>query len=237
MYPPGRGSRQGQEVRVLVVDAHRLVAESVARMLSQLGMVRTATSATSLEAARHLLAGGETEVVLVDSDVDGEPGLDLIERVPRQGRPRPAVVVFSTVTEPEQVAQALRAGAAGWLVKDSSVEELAEALEAVQAGRRWVTPRLRSPVIDALLDDRRIGAVSGTPPNLSPRQVEVLECLVEGLSHAETAARLHLSTNTVRTHVQHMCRLLDVHSTPALVALARRGGVLPFPDAASSPPK
>lgn len=214
---------QRDGIAVLVVDAHRLVAESVARLLSQLDVVSAATSATSLDAARGVLRRGDTDVVIVDHDVDGESGLDLVEHVPRQGQRRPAVIVFSTLVDPHPVADALQAGALGWLAKDSSVEELAAAVASVLAGDRWVTPRLRSAVIDALVEDRPTGTAQLALPMLSPRQHEVLECLVDGLTHAEAAERLHVSPNTVRTHVAHMCRMLDVHSTPALVALARAG--------------
>lgn len=226
--PSGGPPRPGRPLAVVVVDDQRLVAESLARMLSELDDVGSAGAVTSLDAARGVLGRGTTDVVLVDLEVHGESGLDLVERVPRQGRARPLVMIFSTVTDPHRVAGALLAGAAGWLVKDASVEQLVAALSAVQEGRHWVPPPLRADVIEALLTDRR-AASSPDRPTLSPRQLEVLECLLEGLAHAEVAERLGLSTSTVRTHVRHMCRMFDVHSTPALLALARAEQVASSP--------
>jgi DNA-binding NarL/FixJ family response regulator len=229
---PTASSRRNLDV--LVVDHHRLVAESVARMLPQIDTVRTATSVSSLATARRVVRRGNTDVVLVDDRVGNESGLDLIGSAPLRGRLPPTVVVFSAAVRPDAVAQALQAGAAGWVSKDCSLDELAEALAETTAGRRWVSPGLRAGVIESLLGEARVPSDPG-PARLTPRQRDVLRCLMEGLTHVETAERLHLSPSTVHTHVAHMCRVLDVHSTPALVALARGTLLVPTERSASRP--
>jgi DNA-binding NarL/FixJ family response regulator len=228
--------RQGFGLTLLLVDGHRLIGESVARMLPQLEPVRTATFATSLSQARDVLDRGGIDIVLVDDIVDHESGLDLLEHTPRSGR-HAHIAVFSATTEPTRVAEALRHGAAGWIVKDCGHEELVEALTTIRSGRRWVSPRLRADVIHALVQPVDTGAQQTSSVTLSPRQREVLSCLVAGMSHGETAEQLGLSLSTVRTHVRHMCAMLDVHSTPALVAVARAGRLALLADTAATRPR
>ncbi len=217
--------RHGHGLTILLVDGHRLVTESLAGLLPELYQIRATMTAPSLSAAREVLRRGGIDLVLVDDFVDGASGLELIDAESRHGC-TPLVMIFSASADPRQIAEALRAGAAGWVAKDCSREELITAIRTVGSGRRWVAPRLRAPVIDAL--------VRGGDPQpaesgviLSARQWEVLSSLAEGMSHGETAVHMGLSLSTIRTHVRHMCQALDVHSTPELVAMVWDGRLKP----------
>lgn len=210
-------------LRVLVLDGQRLIAESVAGILPLLDAVRSASSVTTVQRARATMRKGGVDLVLADDVVHGTPTLDLLHLEPHRGG-RPGVVFFSANTDPQQVAQTLRAGARGWVAKDCAQQELGQALERITEGSRWVSSRIRSEVIEALLDaEETEGEPAGGGLTLSPRRREVMACLMEGLSHGETAAQLGVSLSTVRTHVRDLCRLTGVHSTPELVALAREG--------------
>lgn len=227
----GQAGRVGQDVvrhrglRILVLDGHRLIAESVAGMLPMLDAVRSATSVTTVQLARARLRRGGVDLVLADDAVHGVPTLDLLHLNPDHGR-RPRLVFFSSNTDPRYVARSLRAGACGWVVKDCAQEELGHALTRVTTGARWVSSPLRTQVIEALLDPAEVKGAATVGPTLSPRRREVLRCLVEGLSHGEAAERLGVSLSTVRTHVRDMCRLTGTHSTPELVAFAREQGLV-----------
>lgn len=212
-------------LRVLVFDCHRLIAESVAGMLPLLQGVRSATPVTTMQVARARLRQESVDVVLAGDTVHGVPTLDLLDFEPQQGR-RPRLVLFSSNSDPRHVARSLRAGASGWVAEDCLEEELDDALTMVTTGAHWVSSRLRSGVIEALLDPADSSGAATAGPSLSPRRREVLRCLVEGLSHGEVAERLRVSLSTVRTHVRDMCRLTGTHSTPELVALARQRGLL-----------
>ncbi len=220
-------------ISVLVVDGHRLIAESLARMLPQLPLVREASCATTLTEARRALLVPRVDVVVVSEHLEGESAVQALRQTSRTERTY-ATIVLGTTAEPRGVARALREGAAAWIQRDCRLDELAEALTVAHHGGHWVAPHVRSGLIDALLEDDHGGSSDGDGPRLSQRQQEVLQGLLEGLSHGEVAERLHLSLNTVRTHVHRMCRLADVHSTPALVALARDGR-LALPDRADGP--
>ena len=226
--------RQGEGLTVLLVDHHRLVTESLAGLLPELHQVRATTTAGSLSAARDVLRRGGIDIVLVDDVVNGGSGLDLVDADAPGGR-APLVMIFSAGADPRRIAEALRAGAVGWIAQDCRREELVSALRTVGSGRRWVAPRLRSAVIDALVQTD--APEPATAVTLSARRWEVLRLLAEGLSHGETAERLGLSLSTVRTHVRHMCQALDVHSTPELVAMVWDGRLVPPRDEPTTRPK
>ena len=229
MEPPAAvfpRQRKGDGLTVLLVDHHRLVTESLAGLLPELPQVLATTTASTLSAARDLLRRGGIDLVLVDDVVDGGSGLDLIHADAPGGR-APLVLIFSAGSDPRRIAEALRAGAAGWIAQDCRREELVSALRTVGSGHRWVAPRHRAAVIDALVQTDAPGAVATSSVTLSARRWEVLMLLAEGLSHGETAERLGLSLSTVRTHVRHMCQALGVHSTPELVAMVWDGRLVP----------
>lgn len=228
--------RQDDGLTVLLVDHHRLVTESLAGLLPELPQVRATLTAGTLSAARDLLRRGGIDLVLVDDVVNGGSGLDLIHAEPPGGR-APLVMIFSARADPRRIAEALLAGAVGWMAQDCRREELVSALRTVGSGRRWVAPRLRSSVIDALVRASAPGSAAAGAVTMSARRWEVLRLLADGLSHGETAERLGLSLSTVRTHVRHMCQALGVHSTPELVAMVWDGRLVPPRDETSTRPK
>jgi DNA-binding NarL/FixJ family response regulator len=181
--------------------------------------------ATSLAGARAAIRNGRCDLVLASEDLEGDLVVELVGGTGSVAQ-RPPVLLLAQRPDPSLAAKALRAGARGWVSDDCTAEELADALTTVWRGRHWVPPQLRSGVIDALLGNRRTPASGTQQVLLSPRQQEVLACLLLGMSHAEAAEALRLSLSTVRSHVRNMCRLTSVHSTPALVALAREGHLL-----------
>jgi DNA-binding NarL/FixJ family response regulator len=144
--------------------------------------------------------------------------------------------MVSGVTDVGSVVLALEAGASAWVPKDSSVEDLLTAADQVLCGHAYLSPRLLGSVVRRLLDNARTASRESTfLQELSTREMEVLRCLVSGMTRAEVAQRLFISTNTARTHIQNVLRRADVHSTLALVAKARDLGVAGI-DADMAPP-
>lgn len=211
---------------VMIVAEHRLLAQAVERALAAMDEVSATSSATSVTAAVATARLARPEIVLVDDQLGERSQSELIEQLTDDGW-RPAVLVFASCEDPASVVTALRAGASGWVAKDCMTAELRSAIAAVSTGRRWLGERIQSEVLELLLQEGS-PAPSGSPLTaLSARQRDVLGCLMEGLTHGATAARLSVSPNTVRTHVRTMCQVLNVHSTPALVSLARRWEATP----------
>ncbi|MFD1828490.1 MULTISPECIES: response regulator transcription factor [Streptomyces] len=245
-----------QRIRVLVVDDHRIFAESLAAALAVEQDVDVA-AAGSLPAALRALEraaaeGRRFDVLLADAELGGmgpevpdavrrpgfprapgaeEPaapgGMPLVARV-HAAHPGIRTVVLAERDDPARAAAALQAGASGWVAKDCSLSRLLQVVRGVLRDETHLPPALLTEVLRELTAARRHRTESERlVESLTPREHEVLRCMVAGLGRKAVAERLYLSPHTVRTHMQNVLGKLGVHSTLAAVALARRAGVCP----------
>lgn len=210
--------------RVLLVDDHRLFAEVLAARLALDPAVGVVEHAPSLSVARACLGRFRPDVVLLDHDLGGVCGLDLMPDL-KQVDPVPRVVVLSASSRTETIVSSLRAGADGWVPKDSGIGGLVDAIGAAWGGQLTLPATHWEAVVRGLLPDPAPEGRAGRLRGLTDRQHDVLRCLVSGMTQREAADALYLSPHTVHTHVQVMFRHLGVRSTPSLVALARECGV------------
>ncbi|HEY9374715.1 response regulator transcription factor [Streptomyces sp.] len=235
-------------IRVLVVDDHRIFAESLAAALAAEPDVDVAAAGSGPAALRCLdRAAGEGrrfDVLLVDADlgVAGAPavaravpddaetvvdGISLVAGV-RSAQPAVRTVVLAERDDPRRAALALQAGASGWVAKDCSLQRLLAVIRGVLRDETHLAPALLTGVLRELTAARKHRTESEQlVESLTPREREVLRCMVAGLGRKAVAERLFLSPHTVRTHMQNVLGKLGVHSTLAAVALARRAGVGP----------
>jgi DNA-binding NarL/FixJ family response regulator len=230
-------------IRVLVVDGHRIFAESLATALTAEQDVE-ALAVGSVPAALHLLErirGGNEQpfdVLLIDAELDGaldppaapadgDGSAPLLTTV-LQRYPSTRTVMLAAYDDPARAAQALAAGSHGWVAKDASLARLLAVLRGVLRDETHVSPSLLTGVLRELTRDRRHrDEHQRLVESLTPRELEVLRCMLAGLGRKAVAERLYLSPHTVRTHMQNVLSKLGVHSTLAAVALARRAGVAP----------
>ncbi|GAA4787530.1 response regulator transcription factor [Streptomyces sanyensis] len=234
-------------IRVLVVDDHRIFAESLAAALAAEPDVEVAAAGSGPAALRCLeraaAEGRRFDVMLVDADL-GIPavpapravgrsdegavdGISLVAGV-RSHRVPVRTVVLAGKDDPARAALALQAGASGWIAKDCSLQRLLAVIRGVLREETHLSPTLLTGVLRELTAARRHRTESERlVESLTPREREVLRCMVAGLGRKAVAERLFLSPHTVRTHMQNVLGKLGVHSTLAAVALARRAGVGP----------
>ncbi|MGW3627771.1 LuxR C-terminal-related transcriptional regulator [Streptomyces sp. NPDC000880] len=240
-------------IRVLVVDDHRIFAESLAAALAAEPDVEVAAAGSGTAALRCLeraaAEGRRFDVMLVDADLgaqvvpraravvaravpdNGEDGfvdgISLVAGV-RSGQLAVRTVVLAEKDDPRRAALALQAGASGWVAKDCSLQRLLAVIRGVLRDETHLPPALLTGVLRELTAARKHRTESERlVESLTPRECEVLRCMVAGLGRKAVAERLFLSPHTVRTHMQNVLGKLGVHSTLAAVALARRAGVGP----------
>jgi len=210
---------------VLLVDDHRVFAEALGDLLAAEPGIARVCLASSLDAARAVLRAEHLDLVLLDLGLGDESGFDLLVELADDDSP--AAIMLSGSTEPRLIVRALEAGARGWLSKTTRLSALVAALWQVLDGHLYLAPATLQPILGHLLTDlRRQRAAAGFVDQLTPRELDVLRCLVSGMNRSEVAAHLFVSTNTVRTHVQSLLRRSEQHSTLALVAFARSHGVM-----------
>ncbi|MFJ6484319.1 MULTISPECIES: response regulator transcription factor [unclassified Streptomyces] len=238
-------------IRVLVVDDHRIFAESLAAALAAEPDVDVSAAGSGPAALRCLeraaAEGRRFDVLLVDADLGAVPGAVPAQRESGSGPPMPPAsdgialvagvrvshpgvrtVVLAERDDPRRAALALQAGASGWVAKDCSLSRLLAVIRGVLREETHLPPALLTGVLRELTAARKHRTDSERlVESLTPREHEVLRCMVAGLGRKDVAARLFLSPHTVRTHMQNVLGKLGVHSTLAAVALARRAGVRP----------
>src|SRR5262249_16058538 len=155
-------------------------------------------------------------------NLPGISGLEVVEQV-RRDWPDVRVLILSVHQEEELVVQALRAGAAGYLLKDAGPEELEKAIRRVAEGETYVAPSLSQVVVRYL---HRTDRLTDTLQQLTPRQREVLQLIAEGYSNKEIAKKLHISAKTVETHRAQLMERLDIHDIAGLTRFAIRIGLV-----------
>jgi DNA-binding NarL/FixJ family response regulator len=210
-------------MRVLLADDHTLVRAGIRTLLEGLGGVSVVAETGDGREAVELCERLQPDVVLLDVTM---PGLNGLETAPRIARVSPAtrILVLSMHASEGYVAQALRSGVHGYLLKDAAVTELAVALRAILRGDSYLSPAISRPVVEAFL--RGPGRPASPLTLLTARQREILQLVAEGRSTKEIAADLGLSVKTVETHRAQLMERLDIRDLPGLVRLAIREGLV-----------
>jgi DNA-binding NarL/FixJ family response regulator len=178
-------------------------------------------------AALHAVAEHRPDVVLMDIRMPGMNGLQATERLLRGGRPGPRVLVLTTFGEDEYLHAAIRAGASGFLLKDSPRAALLHAVRTVADGSALLDPALTRRLLEEWV--RRPPPRTGVPDRLrvlSPRELDVFTGLARGRSNAEIAAELVLSDTTVKSHVAHILAKLDLRDRIQAVVLGYESGLV-----------
>jgi DNA-binding NarL/FixJ family response regulator len=214
-------------MRVLLAYDHHLVRAGIRALLESLPDVEIVAEAGDGQESLAALHRTKPDVALLDISMPGLNGLELAVRASREV-PETRIVILSVHGDASHVAQALRAGAKGYLVKDAAADELPVLLRSVMRGETYLSPGLSRHVVDGFLGR------SATSPDekpdiaslLTPRQRETLQLVAEGRSTKEIAQKLDLSVKTVETHRAQLMERLDIHDVAGLVRFAVRAGIV-----------
>lgn len=213
----------GEKPTVTVVDDHELFRDGLVMVLGQRGfeVIGTAGSATD---ALAQIADRRPDVVLMDLNLPGMSGIEAIRRLTAAEPPIP-VVVLTVVAGGGQVIDALQAGACGYLLKDSSVDQIVDAIRAAARDESVLSPRVAARLV-AWLREPPGGEPVAATPQFSDRQLEILQLLAKGVSNHEIASALFLSEHTVKTHVSSILLKLDANNRVQAAVRAVHGRIV-----------
>ncbi|WP_086663207.1 response regulator [Lentzea kentuckyensis] len=211
-------------VRVIVFDDEELVRSGFRLILEAAGDIEVVATVSGGQAVKET-ALHRPDVVLLDIRMPDVDGLTILRQL--RGSPKPPVVaMLTTFDSDEYIATALRSGAAGFILKDTAPEQLAQLVRTLAAGGVVLSPKVTRTVVDGYL-----GSGAGSPAavqadRLTERERAVLVLIAEGLSNTEIAARIHISVGTVKDHVSTILTKLDVGSRVQAALVAQRAGLL-----------
>ena len=202
-------------IRVLIADDHQLVREGLKQILAAVSDIEVAAEAASGDAALEQVRRAEFDVALLDLSMPGLSGIDLVKRIKTE-RPKLRLLVLSMHGEQQYAARALKAGASGYLTKDSASAQLVNAIRKIAAGGLHIS---ETAAAQLLAGGPRAG---DAPPHgaLSDREFEVFRQIVAGRSLTQIADGLHLSVKTVSTHKTRILEKMNMESTADLIRYA-----------------
>jgi DNA-binding NarL/FixJ family response regulator len=208
-------------IRILIADDHGVVAEGLKQLVEAESDMQVVALVGDGREAVQQARDTQPDVVLMDLSMPELNGADATRAI-LQRDPKCRVIVLSMYAQREYVRRALKAGAAGYVVKRSAAKEVVEAIRAVHAGQRYLSPRVADVVLEDYTDDKQDDPLA----RLSAREREVLQLLAEGRTGAEIAQRLSLSQKTVETYRARLVEKLGIRDLAGLVRFAIQRGLV-----------
>ncbi len=212
-------------IRIVLADDHHIVRQGVKALLENepdFSVVGESSDGISVVATTGQL---KPDILVLDLMMPGLNGLEVTKRVAKIS-PHTRVVILSMYMNEPYVIEALRNGAYGYILKESSISDLIKAIREVAAGRHYLSPPLSERAIQAYLEKAKETSLD-LYDTLTTREKEIFQLVVEGHGNTEIAARLFISTRTAETHKANMMRKLCLHTQTELIKYALTKGILP----------
>jgi DNA-binding NarL/FixJ family response regulator len=210
-------------IRVLLADDHSLMRDGIAALLNEVPGFKIVGEARDGLEAIQMIQTHQPNMILMDIGMTPMNGLDATARISKE-YPEVRVVILSMHANEEYVLKALRAGAAGYLLKDTKKQELIDALNAVAAGKTFLSKEVSRHVIDDYV--RSVESERTPLDQLTPRQRQILRLIAEGKTNKEIAQVLNVSIKTVDTHRTLLMQRLNIHDIAGLVRFAIKMGLV-----------
>lgn len=220
-----RGDMAEAKTRVVLADDHAIVRRGIMSVLSRLGDVVVVGEAADGSKALDMCLQTRPDIVILDITMPEMNGIVAAKAI-RELCPDTSIIILSMHVEDDIVVEALRSGAAGYVLKEGLLDELTEAVRVVGEGGTYLSPEIASVLVRKLLDRDGASSRDRAPLDiLSVREMQVLQMLSEGKTTKEIASQLGLSPKTVDNHKANIMKKLEIYDVPTLVRFALKTGI------------
>jgi DNA-binding NarL/FixJ family response regulator len=217
-----------EPVRVLVVDDHELFRRGIIMLLGEDPDIEVVGEAADGIGATDLAVSTAPDVVLLDVRMPRRTGVEACRAI-KEAVPTTKIIMLTVSDEEADLYESVKNGAAGYLLKDSSIEEVAQAIRVVNEGQSLISPSMAVKLIDEFKQMSKPDRETGPALRLTDRELEVLRMVAKGLNNREVAKELFISENTVKNHVRNILEKLQLHSRMEAVMYAMREKLLDLP--------
>jgi DNA-binding NarL/FixJ family response regulator len=215
-------------IRVLVVDDQELFRRGLTLLIGAMDGIELVGEAGDAQAATEIAVGTRPDVVLLDVRMPGRSGIETCADL-KTVLPSLHIIMLTASDEESDLYDAVRSGAVGYLLKDSSIDEVAQAVRLVADGQSLISPAMAVKLLDEFKQMASAAAVAEAAPRLTDRELQVLSLVAQGQSNREVARALFISENTVKNHVRNILDKLQLHSRMEAVMYAVREKLLDVP--------
>ena len=206
-------------IRVLIADDHPMVRKGLSQMVAESGDMECAGEAENSVSVSRLLRQKPVDVLLLDVEIPGSNGLDILKAV-RRSHPKVQVLMFSMYPEEQYAVRALKSGAAGYLNKNTPPQKIIEAIRSAARGRKYISPELAQTLASRISEDLADGRLAHE--SLSDREFQTLRCIADGKKLAEIAAEMSLSPKTVSVYRARLLEKMKLRNNSELTRYAIR---------------
>ncbi len=221
----------GEPIRVVVVDDQELFRRGLTMLLNVESDIEVVGEAGDGVAAADLVASAVPDVVLMDVRMPKQSGIEACQSI-KDAAPNARIIMLTVSDEEADLYDAVKNGASGYLLKDSSIDEVAQAVRLVADGQSLISPSMAIKLLDEFKQMSRSDRQAVPTPRLTDRELEVLRYVAQGLNNREIAKQLFISENTVKNHVRNILEKLQLHSRMEAVMYAVREKLLDIPERA-----
>jgi DNA-binding NarL/FixJ family response regulator len=223
-----RVKQGGEPIRVAVVDDQELFRRGLTMLLGVEEDIEVVGEAGDGVAATELAASAVPDVILMDVRMPKRSGIEACVAI-KDVAPTARIIMLTVSDEEADLYDAVKNGASGYLLKDSSIDEVAQAIRVVADGQSLISPSMAIKLLDEFKQMSRTDRQQVPSPRLTDRELEVLKLVAQGLNNREIAKRLFISENTVKNHVRNILEKLQLHSRMEAVMYAVREKLLDIP--------
>jgi len=214
-----------KKIRILLADDHTIMRRGLRLLLERQPGFEVVGEAADGRQAAERAEGTKPDVVVLDIAMPNMSGIEAAQRI-RASLPQAAIVILSMHSDEGYVLRALKAGAKGYLLKDSAESDLIEAIRAVSEGKAFFSPEISKILVEDYVRDMKKRGAEDSYELLTSREREILHLLAEGKSNKDVATLLNLSLYTVETHRRNLQDKLNLHSLAELILYAVRKGLI-----------